>query len=158
MSKQGNPSIHAWHIEDREYARQEERRGRRYAFERIDPLRTALVVVDMVPFFVEEMEYCRGIVPNIGRLASSLRHLGGTVAWVLPGGQAASPRSIWNSTGVKQPRPTSGPGARVPCTRGCGMSSMSTTPTCWLRSQPRAPSFPAGHRSPDCSKSVASSP
>ena len=43
------------------------------------------MVVDMVPFFVEEMEYCRGIVPNIGRLASSLRHLGGTVAWVLPG-------------------------------------------------------------------------
>lgn len=85
MSDWVKPRIHAWHIEEREYARHEQRRGRRHAFERIDPTRTALVVVDMVPFFVEEMEFCRGIVPNIGRLASSLRDAGGTVAWVLPG-------------------------------------------------------------------------
>jgi nicotinamidase-related amidase len=79
------PRIHAWRIEEREYARQEQRRGRRHAFERIVPSRTALVVVDMVPFFVEENEYCRGIVPNIARLACCLRDAGGTVAWVLPG-------------------------------------------------------------------------
>lgn len=85
MSDWVKPKIHDWHIEEREYARHEQRRGRRHAFERIEPTRTALVVVDMVPFFVEEMEFCRGIVPNIGRLASSLRDAGGTVAWVLPG-------------------------------------------------------------------------
>lgn len=39
----------------------------------------------MVQFFVEDMEYCRGIVPNIERLASCLRNAGGSVAWVLPG-------------------------------------------------------------------------
>jgi len=77
--------VHAWFIEDREYARQEARRGRRHAFMSIEPKRTALVVIDMVPFFVSELEYCRGIVPNIGDLAESLRCAGGTVAWVLPG-------------------------------------------------------------------------
>jgi nicotinamidase-related amidase len=82
--------MHDWHIDEREYARQEEHRGRRHAFEQIDPARTALVVIDMVSFFVEEMDYCRGIVPNISRLASSLRSAGGTVAWVLPGSNEPS--------------------------------------------------------------------
>jgi nicotinamidase-related amidase len=78
------PRVHAWHIEDREYARQESRRGRRHAFTTLVPARTALVVVDMVPFFVRENPYCRGIVPNIRRLAEGLRRAGGLVAWVLP--------------------------------------------------------------------------
>ncbi|WP_412541575.1 isochorismatase family cysteine hydrolase [Longispora sp. K20-0274] len=77
--------VHDWRIEDREYARQEERRGRRHAYERIDPARTALVVIDMVPFFVAESAYCQGIVPRISLLADALRGAGGTVAWVLPG-------------------------------------------------------------------------
>ena len=72
------------------YARHEERRGRRHAFAAIDPGRTALVVIDMVPFFVAEMEYARGIVPNVRLLASSLRGAGATVAWVLPGPSRAS--------------------------------------------------------------------
>ncbi|MGW3568823.1 isochorismatase family protein [Streptomyces sp. NPDC000941] len=75
---------HAWRIESREYARHEQRRGRRFAFTHLDPARTALVVVDMVPFFVSQNPYCRGIVPNITRLADALRTAGGTVAWVLP--------------------------------------------------------------------------
>lgn len=85
MSSGTSGRLHAWSIEDREYARHEQRRGRRHAFERIDPRRTALVVIDMVPFFVSESPYCRGIVPNIHRLAGSVRGAGGTVAWVLPG-------------------------------------------------------------------------
>ncbi|MDO8379615.1 isochorismatase family cysteine hydrolase [Phenylobacterium sp.] len=76
--------FHDWHIEPREYARQEERRGRRHAYERIDPARTALLVIDMVPFFLNELPYTRGIVPNISRIADALRVAGGTVAWVLP--------------------------------------------------------------------------
>lgn len=79
------PKLHAWRIEAREYARQESRRGRRHAYQHLDPARTALVVIDMVPFFVLENDYCRGVVPNISRLADSLRAAGGTVAWVLPG-------------------------------------------------------------------------
>jgi nicotinamidase-related amidase len=77
--------LHRWRIEDREYARHEERRGRRYAFETLEPGRTALVVIDMVPFLVAESSYCLGIVPNITRLAEVLRVAGGTVAWVVPG-------------------------------------------------------------------------
>jgi nicotinamidase-related amidase len=76
---------HAWRIEDREYQRQESRRGRRHAFTTVVPHRTALVVIDMVPFFAEENPYTRGIVPNIARLAEALRQAGGLVAWVLPG-------------------------------------------------------------------------
>ncbi|GEP37245.1 hydrolase [Nocardioides psychrotolerans] len=76
--------LHAWHIEEREYSRQEQRRGRRHAYEWLDPRRTALVVVDVVDFFVEANDYCRGIVPQVNALATALRSAGGTVAWVLP--------------------------------------------------------------------------
>lgn len=57
--------LHDWRIEPREYERQIARRGRKYAFEHVDPRRTALIVIDMISFFVEESAYCRGIVPNI---------------------------------------------------------------------------------------------
>ena len=60
----------AWHIEEREYAGQEGRGGRWHAFERIEPQRTALVVIDVVPSFVEDVVCCRGIVTSISRLAS----------------------------------------------------------------------------------------
>ena len=76
---------HAWFVEEREYARHEARRGRRHAFERLDPRRTALVVVDIVPFFVRESAYVRGIVPRVNALARTLRTAGGVVAWVVPG-------------------------------------------------------------------------
>ncbi len=85
MTEPPDLARHAWRIEEREYARHEQRRGRRHAYEHLDPARTALVVVDMVPFFVEENPYCRGILAPITRLASTLRAAGGTVAWVLPG-------------------------------------------------------------------------
>jgi ureidoacrylate peracid hydrolase len=78
--------LHDWRIEDREYQRQEQRRGRRHAFEKLDPSRTALVVIDMVPFFVADSSYCLGIVPNITAIATALRAAGGTVAWVVPAG------------------------------------------------------------------------
>ncbi|MEW2491928.1 SDR family oxidoreductase, partial [Streptomyces sp. NPDC048411] len=44
------PLPHAWHIDDREYRRQEKRRGRRFAYTSLDPARTALVVIGMVLF------------------------------------------------------------------------------------------------------------
>lgn len=89
------PRLHNWLIEPREYARQEQRRGRRHAFERLSPATTALIVVDMVPFFVSESAYCRGIVPNVNLLATTLRAAGGTVAWVLPkAGQSPLPSPL----------------------------------------------------------------
>lgn len=84
MSSEVEARPHGWRIEAREYARHERRRGRRFAFTRLVPARTALVVIDMVPFFVDGNPYCLGIVPNIHRLAEALRAAGGTVAWVLP--------------------------------------------------------------------------
>ena len=83
--------MHEWAIDEREYARHEARRGRRHAFERIDPTRAVLVVVDMVPFFVNENPYARGIVPNIQRLAPAMRSAGGVVAWVLPASDPQPP-------------------------------------------------------------------
>ena len=84
-------TVHAWHVDEREYRRHEQRRGRRHAFERLDPRRTALVVVDLVPFFARENPYCRGIVPHVNRLAAATRRTGGVVAWVLPGDPGPSP-------------------------------------------------------------------
>jgi nicotinamidase-related amidase len=71
-------------IEEREYLRQEERRGSRHAFESLDPTRTALVVVDLVAFFIDENDYARDIVPRVNQLANALRRAGGTIAWVVP--------------------------------------------------------------------------
>jgi nicotinamidase-related amidase len=76
---------HDWFVDEREYRRHEERRGRRHAFEHLDARRTALVVVDVVPFFVRESAYVRGIVPRVNALAGALRRAGGVVAWVVPG-------------------------------------------------------------------------
>jgi nicotinamidase-related amidase len=86
------PRLHDWSIDEREYARQEVRRGRRHAYADLDPACTALIVLDMVPFFADTGPYFRGIVPNINALAGALRDAGGTVAWVLP---EVGDRSDW---------------------------------------------------------------
>lgn len=83
-------AFHEWTIEEREVRRHVSRRGRKHAFESIDPARTALVVIDIVPFFVRESPYVRGIVPRVNALAEGLRLAGGTVAWVVPGYQTPS--------------------------------------------------------------------
>jgi nicotinamidase-related amidase len=73
-----------WHIADREYERMVSRRGRRHAYGSLKPATTALVVVDMVPFFVDANPHCRTAAVGIDALAGQLRSLGGTVAWVVP--------------------------------------------------------------------------
>ena len=87
---QSELAFHDWIVEEREIRRHVARRGRQHAFGELDPRRTALVVIDMVPFFVRESAYCRGIVPNINALAGGLRAAGGLVAWVVPGHQVPS--------------------------------------------------------------------
>lgn len=84
MTPDHEVKLHTWYIDPKQYARHEQRRGKRHAYQTIRASATALVVIDMIPFFVNENPYCRGIVPNIARLASILRAAGGTVAWVLP--------------------------------------------------------------------------
>ena len=61
------------------------KRGRLHVFEELDPARTALVIVDMQNAFVKgkvKADTALAIMPNINRLAASLREMGGKVAWV----------------------------------------------------------------------------
>lgn len=76
--------MHTWHIEEREQTRQLAKRGRLHAYDQLHGPSTALVVIDMIPFFVDENPYCRATVPNIERLAGAVRTSGGHIAWVLP--------------------------------------------------------------------------
>lgn len=94
LEPSGEVAVHNWLVEEREYRRQEARRGRRHAYEHIEPHRTALVVIDLVPFFVQESAYCRGIVPRVNTLAAALRDAGGVVAWVLPGYRAPTAKDL----------------------------------------------------------------
>ena len=58
------------------------KRGRLPVYDRFDPRKTALLVIDMQNFYVGEIESVVGIIPNVNRLAAHLRKLGGLVVWV----------------------------------------------------------------------------
>jgi len=58
------------------------KRGKLHVFDCFEPEKTALVVIDMQNFFVEEVETAISICPNINRLATNIRGKGGVVAWV----------------------------------------------------------------------------
>ncbi len=59
-----------------------EKRGRRNVFDRFEPDKTALLVVDMQNFFVDGCEPAASIVPNINRLANGMRARGVPVIWI----------------------------------------------------------------------------
>lgn len=75
---------HEWAIPAEDIARHEQRRRRRHAYETLDPATTALLVVDLVTFFVETISTVPGIVGRVERLAGSVRRNGGLVAWITP--------------------------------------------------------------------------
>jgi len=63
------------------------RGGRLHAYDRIDPARTALVVIDMQNVWCKEgmraySPYCAGIGGNINRLAAAARAAGSKIYWV----------------------------------------------------------------------------
>jgi ureidoacrylate peracid hydrolase len=63
------------------------RGGKLHAFDRIDPAKTALIVIDMQNVWVKPgmpayTPYCEAIVPNINRLTAAMRAAGGSVWWV----------------------------------------------------------------------------
>ena len=63
------------------------RRGKVHCLERIDPERSALVVVDMQNYFVHsgfqgEIPPARAIIPAINRAVQAVRSHGGTVVWI----------------------------------------------------------------------------
>jgi nicotinamidase-related amidase len=71
-----------------------QKRGKLTVFDRFDPKRTALLVIDMQNFYVGEITSVLAIIPNINRIAKHLRSLGGRVIWV---GMTAGAhgRSLW---------------------------------------------------------------
>ena len=63
------------------------RGGKLHAYDRIDPKKTALIVIDMQNVWVKQgmpayTPYCEAIVPNINRIAAAMRKAGGSVWWV----------------------------------------------------------------------------
>lgn len=85
---------HHWRIDPAQYERHEQRRGRRHAFETLVSQRTALVVIDMVPFFVDLNPYTRGIIANVNDLAGVARRANALVVWVVPADVEPSPARV----------------------------------------------------------------
>jgi ureidoacrylate peracid hydrolase len=77
------PSPHPSGIPDAIVRKVLARRGRLHAFERIDPRRTALVVIDLDAATVGANDDCRRVVPRVNELGAAVRRSGGVVAWVL---------------------------------------------------------------------------
>lgn len=76
------------------------RRGRAHWFDRLDPARTALVVIDMQTAFCQpgapaEVPSSREIVPAINELSGELRKLGCPVIWVVHANTHKGGRSDW---------------------------------------------------------------
>jgi len=70
------------------------KRGRLRVFDRFEPHETALVVIDMQRFYMQDVPEAIAIVPTINRLAGAVRARGGTVAWVqMTAGEGG--RSLW---------------------------------------------------------------
>ena len=81
------------------------RRGRRYAFETIDPAKTALVVVDLTQCYIAGTPCAAAIVTPVGRLASCLREAGGVVAWVQPAALSADDpivKALWGAAHLQK--------------------------------------------------------
>src|SRR5215470_5556615 len=77
-----------------------QRRGRYHLFDRLDPARTALIVIDMQTAFCApgapaEVPASRGIIAPINRLTTELRTLGVPVIWVLHANNRIGGKSDW---------------------------------------------------------------
>jgi ureidoacrylate peracid hydrolase len=84
------------HIVERVMAR----RGDLHWFTRLEPKKTALLVIDMqntfcMPGAPGEVPMARAIVPNINRLAARLRDLGVPVLWIVHANHMHAGRSDW---------------------------------------------------------------
>jgi len=79
--------MHPFTLPQEAIARAEANRGAAHVFGRLDPVHTALIVIDMQNYFVApgyqgEVPMARKIVPAINRLAAAMRSAGGRVVWV----------------------------------------------------------------------------
>ena len=76
------------------------RRGDVHWFERLDPAKSALLVIDMQNTFCQpgapgEVPQSRGIVPRINQLSSALRRRGVPVIWILHANTTQNGRTDW---------------------------------------------------------------
>ena len=79
--------MHKIEISDNVKERVIKRHGRLHAINALTPARTALIVVDMQNYFMADGQLgccpvAREIVPNVNKLAKSLRGAGGHVVWI----------------------------------------------------------------------------
>ena len=79
--------MHDYVVPDSVRSRALRRQGKLVSHDTIDAARSALIVIDMQNYFVAEgfpleVPVAREIVPNINRLATAMRDVGGTVVWV----------------------------------------------------------------------------
>jgi ureidoacrylate peracid hydrolase len=72
-----------------------ERRGTLHPLADFEASRCALLVIDMQNFFIDMLPEAARIIPNVNRLASSLRNSGGHIVWVSMTANAAE-RSQWS--------------------------------------------------------------
>jgi ureidoacrylate peracid hydrolase len=77
-----------------------QRRGRYHLFDRLDPTRTALLVIDMQNAFCApggpaEVPASRGIVAPLNTLTGELRDLGVPVIWILHSNNRIGGKSDW---------------------------------------------------------------
>jgi ureidoacrylate peracid hydrolase len=92
--------MHKIDIPDNILARSLRQRGREHVIERIDPARTAHVVVDLQNGFMGEpfdVPAAREIVPNVNLISAALRHAGGTNVFLRYTYDPAEPRpwTLW---------------------------------------------------------------
>jgi ureidoacrylate peracid hydrolase len=78
-----------------------QRRGRYHLFDRLDPTRTALLVIDMQDAFCTpggpaEVPASRGIVAPLNTLTAELRDLGVSVIWILHSNNRIGDKSDWD--------------------------------------------------------------
>ncbi|HWM45963.1 MAG TPA: cysteine hydrolase [Xanthobacteraceae bacterium] len=71
-----------------------QKRGKLAVYDRFEPRRTAMLVIDMQNFYVGEIASVVGIIPNINRLARHVRSVGSRVIWVgMTAGEGG--KSLW---------------------------------------------------------------
>ena len=96
--------MHAYQIPALVSERVEQRMGKLLANSEIVGSRAALIIIDMqnyfcAPGFLAEVPLAREIVPNINRVARSMRRAGGAVVWVQT--TAAGAIQHWLTTSVR---------------------------------------------------------
>lgn len=94
--------MHPLGVRDEIRQRVLERRGRFHLYDKLDPARSAFLVIDMQNAFCKpgapvEVSASRSIVPNVNRLAGTLRGLGGTVIWITTEIRAHGERTDWDN-------------------------------------------------------------